>query len=201
MVVPTHDRPESLIECLAHIATQDYGKIEVVVCDSGLVNMQVIVDEYRKRVSFPVKYIRFSDSGYTLAQARNRAVIEAQGELLVFCDDRLAMEPITITKFAESTYNKLWQWGVKDNFEKSFVENLSCVNRADFISGGMFNERIEWYGGMTQEIRTRYELRQGFVFELNKEARAMSIKRTGSKSSRRKDIVESKFTLFKMYDS
>lgn len=200
VIVPTKNRPESLIECIAAIHKQDYGKIEIIVADSGDQSLEGVIKDLAKRTEMPIKYIRFNSPVYSLAEARNRAAIEAQGEFLVFCDDRLRMEPEAITEFVSvQTVNKLWQWGIKDKFEKGFVENFSCVRRDMFIQHGMFCERIDHYGGMTQEVRTRFENLNAFTFEINKKAHANSIKRATSKSRRREDIVESKFTLFKMY--
>lgn len=200
VIVPTYDRPESLIQCLAAIDSQDYKKIEIVVADSGKQSVASLIADIAKRTEMPIKYIRFESMHYSLAEARNRAVIEAQGEILVFCDDRLKMQPDAVSEFAKGqTVNKLWEWGVKDDYEKGFVENFSCVNRGLFIGGGMFSERMQWYGGMSQEIRTRYENKQSFVFEINKRAKADSIQRSGSKAKRRSDIIEAKYTIFKMY--
>jgi len=56
-------------------------------------------------------------------------------------------------------------------------------------------------GGMTQEVRTRFEKEQGFSFILAEKAKANQIGRSKSKKSRRKDIIESKYTLFRMYEA
>lgn len=199
IITPTYDNPESLIDNLVGTINQDYGKLEIIVTDSGVTSVEPIISKLREKTNIPIKYIRFKAKGYTLAEARNRAVIEAQGEILVFCDDRLLMERNAVSKFAEDNQNKYWQWGIKDGAVKGFVENFSSVNRQDFINGGMFNERVDKYGGMSQEIRTRYENKQGFVLELNNQANATSIKRTKSKFSRRQDIIDSKLLLYKLY--
>lgn len=198
VIVPTYDRPESLVANLVSITHQDYKKIEIIVADSGNTPVKMIADKVAEQCPMPVKYIRFKSGQYSLAEARNRAVIEAQGSLLVFLDDRLAMDEDAVSKFAENHYDKMWQWGVKDGSVKSFVENFSCIKREDLIKHGMFLERIEWYGGMSQELRTRFEDKNSFVFDINNDAKAHSTSRTRSKSSRRKEIIEAKLLLFKM---
>lgn len=198
VIVPTYDRPESLVSNLVSITHQDYKKIEIVIADSGKTPVKLIADKVAEQCPMPVKYIRFQDEGYTLAQARNRAVIEAQGQVLVFVDDRLSLEEDAVSKFAEKQHDKMWQWGQKDGSVKGFVENFSCIKRADLIKHGMFLERMQWYGGMSQEIRTRFEDKNSFVFELNSDAKARSNSRTRSKASRRKQIIEAKLLLHKM---
>lgn len=199
IIIPTKDRAESLVDTLAAISNQDYKKIEIVISDSGKFPVRPIIERIAKHIPFPIKYIEFTGSGYTLAQARNRAVVESHGEILVFCDDRLAPEPNAISKFAEAQTDRVWQWGVKDGTEKGFVENFSCVYRKDLIRYGMFLERMNVYGGMSQEIRTRFEQTNNMVFDLNTDAKATSHKRALSKASRRNDIIDAKLLLHKLY--
>src|SRR3990167_8932184 len=165
IIVPTFDRGDAFLDCLAGIAVQDYPNFELVIADSGSFVMEAVARKFRTQTNIPTKYVRFEGYGkYTLAEARNRAVIEAQGEYLVFCDDRLKLEPNCISEFISNAKSKTWFWGTKDNTTKDFVENLSCVKRSDLIRAGMFNERMDHYGGMSQEIRTRFA-EQGFGFE------------------------------------
>lgn len=200
VIMPTKDNPEAFIDSFIGALGQDYPKYEVVVADSGDVPVRGLVEEARKKVRVPIKYIHFPHKGnYTLAEARNRAVIEAEGEYLVFCDDRIKMEPDAVSVFADARKTKTWLWGMKDGVGKSFVENFSCVNRKDFIDGGMFAERIQWYGGMTQEIRNRFERGRGFRFAFIGRAKANQTRRAKSKKFKRGSIIEAKWTLFKIY--
>lgn len=199
VIIPTKDNPKSFLECLVAAVAQDWDKLEVVVADSGEVPVKQIINEVKKNSEVPIKYIHFDRQGrYSLGEARNRAIIEADGEVLVFCDERMKMNLDAVTLFASYHKPKTWVWGVKDNFEKGFVENFSSIGRLDLIRNGMFNERIQWYGGMTQELRERFE-GNGFDFLYIPQAKATSIKRTSSKSSRRLDIIEAKNLIFKMY--
>lgn len=201
VVIPTKDHPESLVECLVGILRQDYPKMEVIISDGGNMRIEKIIEEARKYTSVPIKYIHFDHRGtYSLAEARNRAIIEADGEYLVFCDDRIKMESDAVKVFTVYRTAKTWLWGMKDGVAKGFVENFSFVARKDLIEGGMFCERMQWYGGMTQEVRTRFERERGLTFILVDEAKAEGIGRSGSKKARREDIIDAKFLIYKMYD-
>lgn len=200
VIIPTKDNPEAFADCLVAAAQQDYPKMEIVVVDSGDIPVQTLVEAVQEKLPVTIKYERFAHKGdYTLAQARNRGVIEAHGSVLVFCDDRIAMEKNAVSEFAKVSSSKSWFWGTKDGATKGFVENFSSVRRDDLIAGGMFCERVQWYGGMSQEIRTRFESKRGFEFVHLDLARANSVKRTRGKASRRQDIIEAKHLLFKMY--
>jgi glycosyltransferase involved in cell wall biosynthesis len=197
IIIPTYNRGENLIESIAGAVGQTYESKEVVVVDSGSESAETIVNEFMNHTKVPIKYIRFEREGYTLAEARNRGVIEAEGEVLVFCDDRLKMEPNAVEVFANVMSNQWW-WGSKGGYRKGFVENFSAVQRETLIKYGMFCERMDRYGGMTQEVRTRFE-KNGVNFVGIDGVNANQIVSTKGKHSRRKDIIASKLKLFKMY--
>lgn len=200
IIIPTKNNPESLIDALGGAVAQDYKNKEIVVVDSSDKPVSEFLGAFVE--NFPdvtFKYEHFKSDGYSLAEARNRGVINADGEILVFCDDRIVMESNAVSVFQSVMQNKYWVWGVKDNAPKAFVENFSAVRKIDLVAGGMFNERIEQYGGMTQDIRQRFEVLLNYKFFLVKDAQAKSNKRAKSKSSRRQDIRKSKYLLYKLY--
>jgi len=198
VIVPTFDRPAILTECLAHIANQDYENFEVIVIDSGNESVQRVAEAFREYM--PVKYIRFENNGeYTLPKARNMGVVEAQGEFLLFCDERIGMEKNAITSFVDIDIREsLWLYGIKDSVSKAFVENFSFIKRADLIKHGMFNERIDCYGGASQELRQRYG-GHGYLFQLVYEAQAHALGKSSSKFNRKREITKAKLNLWKLY--
>jgi glycosyltransferase involved in cell wall biosynthesis len=199
VIVPTFDRPDTLLKTLLAINDQTYPNIEMVVVDSGNISVEPLIIALRKEVKRPIKYERFNHNGeYSLPKARNIGVQKSSGEVLVFCDDRLQMEKDAVEIFEEKARVKTWLWGSKDNSEKGFVENFSCVLRSELISGGMFCERVNVYGGQTQEVRSRFE-NNGMAFELVSKAKATSSLKS-SKASRRNDVIKAKFILQELYE-
>lgn len=198
VIVPTFDRPEVLIQCLAKINSQTYPHIEIVVVDSGNKSVKPLIDKFVKLTNRPVKYIYFQNNGeYTLPKARNIGVLESRGGLLVFCDERIGMEPNAVGQFVNHWTFGSWLYGIKDEAPKGFVENFSAVDRKTFISLGMFNERIDCYGGQSQEIRTRFAPR--IQFQMINEARAKAIAKSTNRSGKDKSLVRAKLLLFKLY--
>jgi len=61
----------------------------------------------------------------------------------------------------------------------------------------MFNERINRYGGMSQEIRERW-LAQENLFEYCRGAKSIALGKSSMTNERRQDIIKSKFKLYKM---
>lgn len=203
VIMPTFNRAEVLRDNLLSLQDQSYENFEVAVCDDGSVDhTEAVIDEVRKAVNFPVRYVNTGDTDkYGLAKARNLGLIESIGEIIVLCDDRLKMHDRAIEAFVNKLKNATggihhWVWGSKGTF-KSFVENFSATWRRVLINGGMFNERIDEYGGMTQEVANRFSS-QGIQFDWCPEATCEPIITTHSKSKNRESIIRSKIKLYKM---
>lgn len=198
VIIPTFDRPDNLLRVLASVEAQDYQATEIIVVDSGNESVEPLVLKFREMTRRPVKYIRFENKGeYTLAKARNLGVQKSLGEILVFLDDRLVMENDAISEFVKYSRSKTWLYGVKDDSPKAFVENFSCVYKEVITGMGLFNERVDVYGGQTQDIKTRAELNQ-ISFDCLKSAKAKSISKSG-KAKKRADIIRAKQILREFY--
>jgi hypothetical protein len=216
VITPIYDHPEDIAENLTCSAIQDYPYFEIVIVDSSRLgididkNRQLILEVFKKaklgKEPPPIKYVRmeYQEGVYTLPNARNQGVIAASGDLLVFCDERICMEPNAVSEFVRHWEPYHWMWGIKDDSVKGFVENFSAVNRKEFVFSGMFNtSTCERYGCLTQEVRTRFEARpfSPVLFKQVGSARAKSNRKTHGKCKRRKDIIKSKLTIWKLYSS
>lgn len=209
IVTVVHEANGNLQKQIERVNEMTWQNIELVVCDDGAGDSILdIVKEYRKKTKVPIKYVATNSqhlrgetiSHYGLAQARNRGIIEAQGEFILFCDARILPERDAIEQF----YNELagnnellWLFGDKGTGKKTFVENFSFVRRKHVIDAGMFNERIDQYGGMSQELRSRL-LEQGFGTSFVHEAKAEQLSSSHMSWERRKSIVAMKDLLFKI---
>jgi glycosyltransferase involved in cell wall biosynthesis len=199
VIVPTYDRPDYLVKVLAGIENQTYQNIEIVVVDSGDLSVEPLVNAFRKESKRPIKYFRFDNKGeYTLAKARNIGIQKSLGEVLVFCDDRLIMESEAVAEFEKRAVPKAFLYGRKDGAMKGFVENFSCILRREMVDNGLFNERVDCYGGQTQATREKFE-HNGFMFEAVDSAKANSVGGT-HRMNRRNDIIKAKFILQEFYE-
>ena len=198
---------DNVNKTLKSLTDQTYKNFEVVLALDEPVDLE---DEskiaLRHSYNFSIKFICTGNSGYGLAQARNMAAIEANGKYLLFLDSRIQPEKDAIEKFIEankiemlkSDNPKKWLFGDKGGGKKSFVENFSFINRKDFFTFGMFNERIDAYGGLSQETRTRWTL-QGGIFKFIQSVKSIQLTSSKKSSERRKDIANTKFKLLKIY--
>ena len=209
VVLPVASSIESWKGTLAHILAQTYPAIELIIVDDGENNEnEAFIEEIKKTISIPIKYYKtaiykYVDNSlvkiYGLAHARNKAILESEGQYLCFIDERQVPELDAIEKFAERIHERTWLWGVKDDFEKGFVENFSFIARKDIISFGMFNEQIMQYGGMSQEVRKRAEINK-IKFEMVKDAKAYTSHKSRNRWQKHKDIAISKTQCYKLYE-
>lgn len=205
VIVPTYNRKNEVLKILDSLKNQTYPNIETIICDdnSNDGTEEVIIKYRSDNPDLCIKYLNTKKDGYNLAMARNMGAIEAEGGILVFCDSRFVPMPSAIRSFVEAMLHftkdqKNWLWGDKGWGQRNFVENWSCIRRQHFINFGMFNERIDRYGGMSQEIRRRFAF-QGGDLGYVETAKAREIK-TAHKwdLKRRKDVIDMKFKLWKM---
>jgi hypothetical protein len=201
VVVPIFDRQDIIRKCLSAVAGQTHKNIELIVADdmSPVMNKDLVMD-FARYVNFPVRYINIATKKYGLAKARNIATIEATGEVIVYCDQRMIMDSNAVSEFLKYLKPKTWLFGNKGSSKTEFVENFSCVNRKDIINAGMFCERIDRYGGMSQECRTRFR-NQGGRTEYVASAVAVPTGKSSNRNRKRQDIIASKNKLWKMYDA
>jgi glycosyltransferase involved in cell wall biosynthesis len=200
VIMPVCNPGEKWVDVMAAALNQDYPNYELIIADSSDMPLEGVIRKIRTESKTTIKYIRIKRNGeYTLAKARNEAIIEAEGRVLIFCDERLMMDKNAVSTFAENYTNKMWFWGTKDGYDKGFVENFSSVGRKELIEMGMFCERIDRYGGMTQEVRTRAE-KNGIVFQ-RAACDAVSVCKSKAKADKKDSIIDMKTKIFKMYGS
>ena len=91
VIIPTYNRKESLNLTLSSLANQTYPKekYEVVVVDDGSADDNQLVCQ--ECYPFVLRYVWQENQGS--AMARNRGAAEAKGDLFVFVDDDMLLEP------------------------------------------------------------------------------------------------------------
>lgn len=98
VAIPTYNRADFLRQTLAGLARQDFprGSFEVLVIDNNSTDhTRTVVAEFAGSTPAP-RYLLETKQG--LDYARNRAISEARGDILVFADDDILMSPDWLTQ-------------------------------------------------------------------------------------------------------
>ena len=190
VITPVCDKAEITEQNVKSVASQTYKNIEHILINDG--------EEKQPEPQTPFGLVlRNYQNDYGLARARNKAIIEATGEVIIFCDQRIIMEPDAIERFVENLQPGKWLWGSKNGIKKEMVENFSCVERDAIIRRGMFCERIDRYGALSQYARSMAKL-NGMRLEYIESAKAQQIGKSSNRNRRRSEIIKSKTQLWKM---
>ena len=98
----THNRSQSLQQTLNSFASQidiNSGRVELLVVDNNCTDSTPqVIEAFRKRL--PIRKVTETRQG--LAYARNRAVVEFQGDVLLFTDDDVRLEPSWLAAYLDA---------------------------------------------------------------------------------------------------
>ena len=208
VIIPTTlDRADNVVKILNSLENQTYNKMAI---EAIVILDEVATEENLAKIrEFPYKGILTTQllvtnrEGYNLAHARNMGALVSMGKYLLFCDSRLVPDEDSVFQFVQAIgqleNKRMWLFGEKGSRKNAFVENFSFIPRKEFFRFGMMNEMIDKYGGMSQEIRTRFSL-QGGEFSYVPTALATQMMKSGSSKEKREAIIDMKFRLLQMYD-
>jgi len=91
VIIPTYNRRDSLARTLRSLQKQTYKNVEIIVVDNAdNPAIERMINQIKKDGSILIRYIAHTEGGNS--GARNRGVIEADGELLLFTDDDLTFD-------------------------------------------------------------------------------------------------------------
>lgn len=209
VIIPTCNRYTTLIENIQNLRKQTI-LLEIIVCDDTHIedlkaNKELVntIKSLANKYFYTALYDHERNKLYGLGRARNKGIIEAENDILIFLDDRITPDKPDMSQIFVEKLKKLggkhWVFGDKGAQKESFVENCSATWRQDLITVGMFCEAVNSYGFMTRELYSRI-LRQGWKSVYVPEAVARPL-RTGSRrndAERDKQIKYSRSMLQKM---
>lgn len=208
VIIPTFNRPNEVWEAIKSIDKQEYPAKEIIIINDGGKTQELnkYVIECKRHIKTPVLLLNTNNQPeyYGLAQARNMGAIEALGEILLFMDDRYTLEPNALSNIANNSDVNKFYFGQKIikgklSTKTAFMENFSWINKKEFFKAGMFCERLNIYGGMSEEVRTRFS-KQGYELVQIKDAKCKEIKSSIGNKGNKDKIWKAKYLLYKMYE-
>lgn len=91
LIIPVHNNMELLKKCLDSVVNSSIKSLEIIVVDDGS------TVDIRAQISDDIKYYRL-DIQSGPAAARNLGASKAKGDILIFLDSDIVVEPDTISK-------------------------------------------------------------------------------------------------------
>lgn len=186
IIVPTFERREPLIACLAALGAQEGGPYETIVVDDG---GSTQIAEICAAAGPWVRLIRQANSGP--AKARNAGARAASGRFLCFTDDDCMPEPgwakalaaagggevnrlvgglvrnalpdNLYAETAQSITDYIYDWHRREHgggVQFFTTNNVGCA-RSAFIDSGGFDEQYSLAGGEDREFGIRWAHRVG----------------------------------------
>lgn len=108
IIVTTYNWPEALAMVLESLKVQTSHNFEVLIADDGSSSeTTLLVTKYQALLPVPLKHIWQEDKGFRAAAIRNQALLQAQGQYIVFLDGDCIPGRVFVekhTKLAESGY-------------------------------------------------------------------------------------------------
>ncbi|MDZ4664518.1 MAG: glycosyltransferase family 2 protein [Bacteroidota bacterium] len=89
IIIPTYNREKCLLDTLHSLLAQPYQNFEIVVIDQS----ETISEEKKlliKKETKRIRYFQINERGRSLA--KNYGILQAKGELILFCDDDILVE-------------------------------------------------------------------------------------------------------------
>lgn len=200
VVIPTYNEPERLLAAVQSLALQDYPQqaLEIIVVDDA---SPVFDPELYQQAAgpFALRVIRHP-TNQGRARARNTGIRAASGELVLFLDSDMTVEPgflrahaqahrqagtvaighirfgplipaSCLTRYLDSRGVHWLREGEEVPF-KCFVTGNSSVRRDQLLRVGLFDEDFTAYGGEDLELGYRLHL-DGAVFRFADRARSL----------------------------
>src|SRR4051794_30316651 len=87
VVITTYNRPDALEAVVEACFAQDDKDFEIIIADDGsTANTQQCIERLRARSPVPLFHVWQPDEGFRAAMVRNRGILAACGDYIVFLD-------------------------------------------------------------------------------------------------------------------
>jgi glucosyl-dolichyl phosphate glucuronosyltransferase len=129
VIICTYNRERFLAESLISVANQHYpdDSYELILINNASTDStaQIAIDFAKNYPQVP--FHCFMETNQGLSHARNRGIAEAQGDVLVFIDDDIRLNP-----------------GYLSEISKFYKDNLSAMSTGNTIIPDYINKEPEW---------------------------------------------------------
>lgn len=156
LIVSTYNRPETLRLTLNSIARQSRLPDEVIIADDGSSQTtQLLIDQMKSQFPVPLLHVWQEDQGFRLAAIRNKAIVKASGQYLIFTDGDIILHKDFIQSHLAFAQPKHYCQGHRVLLGAKKTMMVVDNNQLDF---GFFER------GITNRLYTIHQLRLAKLF-------------------------------------
>lgn len=125
VIVTTYNRPDALHLVLLALAQQTQLPNEVIVADDGSINeTRVLIEQLKIQLNYPLHHVWQADEGFQAAKIRNKAVLSANNNYLIFLDGDCVPFPDFIEKHCLLAEPHWFVSGHRILLEKKFTQKI-----------------------------------------------------------------------------
>jgi glycosyltransferase involved in cell wall biosynthesis len=122
VIISTYEAPAVLQKVLDGYALQSRAPDEIFITDDGSGSeTKRVIDDFRKRVSFPVNHVWHPHDGFRKVILLNKAVATATGDYLVFTDGDCVPHPRYVEDHERLAERGFWVQGRRSYVKEQFV--------------------------------------------------------------------------------
>jgi len=142
VIVTTYNWPEALDRVLSALSHQDYRNFEVIVADDGSTDAtKAVIENHQKKQSYALHHVWQADEGFRAAAIRNKAIIQASGEYIVFLDGDCIPRSHFLSRHAQLSEPRWFVTGNRVLLSQPFTDKLILTQQ--YIEDNNFIQLIQ----------------------------------------------------------
>lgn len=133
VIFTTYNHPKWLEKTLWGFSMQSYRDFEIIVADDGSDDeTRAVIESMQSQIDIPIRHIWQQDDGFQKCRVMNKAILESQGEYLIFTDGDCIPHPDFVKNHVElSRENTLLSGG----YFKLPLDVSRAISKQDILAG------------------------------------------------------------------
>lgn len=167
LIISTYNWPEALELCLKSVAVQTILPVEVIIADDGSRSAtKRLVAKYKSILPVDIKHVWHEDTGFKLAEIRNKAIAVAKGNYIIQVDGDLILHPHFIKDHLGLASPKKFITGsrllLNEEFSQKILKEREIPVRANMIINGNNRLNALRIPLLTSLLASRYKILQPY---------------------------------------
>ena len=140
VIFTTYNHPKWLEKTLWGFSAQSYRDFEIIVADDGSGDeTRAVIESLQAQIDIPIRHLWQEDDGFQKCRIMNKAIVESEGEYLIFTDGDCIPHPDFVKNHVElARENSILSGG----YFKLPLDVSRAITRQDILDGN--STRPSW---------------------------------------------------------